>query len=136
MVVGEFTASSIANEQDRMEDDQRQKLTTSKVDYAKLDADVAALKALAAKVRCYSYGALAWEAAGSNTLIDSLATDSQSFTSQQSSACPLIERHASTAVEPSQFGKQSKAWSGRGQPEQLFMHTPGRATERRRWRAC
>ena len=52
MVVGEFTASSIANEQDRMEDDQREKLTTSKVDYAKLDADVAALKALAAKVRC------------------------------------------------------------------------------------
>lgn len=52
MVVGEFTASSIANEQDRMEDDQREKLTTSKVDYAKLDTDVAALKALAAKVRC------------------------------------------------------------------------------------
>ena len=52
MVVGEFTASSIANEQDRMEDDQREKLATSKVDYAKLDADVAALKALAAKVSC------------------------------------------------------------------------------------
>lgn len=54
MVVGEFTASSIASEQDRMEDDQREKLATSKVDYAKLDANVAALKALAAKVRCHS----------------------------------------------------------------------------------
>ena len=50
--MGEFTASSIANEQDRMEDNQREKLNTSKVDHAKLDADVAALKALAAKVNC------------------------------------------------------------------------------------
>ncbi|KAK9826909.1 hypothetical protein WJX81_008396 [Elliptochloris bilobata] len=49
MVVGEFTASSIANEQDRLEEDQREKLKTSKVDYAKLDSDVAALKLLAAK---------------------------------------------------------------------------------------
>ncbi len=51
MVVGEFTASSIATEQDRMEDDQREKLKTSKVDYAKLEEDVAALKTLAAQAR-------------------------------------------------------------------------------------
>lgn len=51
MVVGEFTASSIATEQDRMEDDQREKLKTSKVDHAKLEEDVAALKTLAAQAR-------------------------------------------------------------------------------------
>jgi hypothetical protein len=53
MVVGEFTASSIATEQDRMEDDQREKLKTSKVDYAKLEEDVAALKTLAAQARTW-----------------------------------------------------------------------------------
>lgn len=50
MVVGEFTASSINHEQDRMEEDQSEKLKTSKVGYAKLEADVTALKSLAAKV--------------------------------------------------------------------------------------
>ena len=113
MVVGEFTASSIANEQDRMEDDQREKLATSKVDYAKLDADVAALKALAAKVRCHSCRAAAREAAGSKWLIDSFDVDLQLFTSQQSPACVLSERSVFSAALRS-VGKQSKikGWLG------------------------
>ncbi len=50
MVVGEFTASNIAAEQDKLEDDKSNANKASKVDYTKLEADVAALKSLAGKV--------------------------------------------------------------------------------------
>lgn len=50
MVVGEFTASAIAMEEDKREEDEQAKKDAT-VDYAKLEADIAANKTLAAQVR-------------------------------------------------------------------------------------
>lgn len=49
MVVGEFTASAIAMEEDKREEEEQAK-KDSTVDYAKLEADIAANKTLAAQV--------------------------------------------------------------------------------------